>query len=159
MRTWVKVSIVGASLLVLAFVALAGTGAFFVLRHLNVGTATEAAATKDFDAIRARFGARPPLIEVTDVRGRDFKINRPQQPDGRAIKTLHVLTWTQNDGHVFRTEVPVWLMRFSSINILSQLGVAPDRFRLTVQDLERYGPGIIVDFRRPEENRVLLWVE
>jgi hypothetical protein len=159
MRTWVKVSIVGASLAVLAFVALAGTGAFFVLRRLNVSTATEGDVTKDFDAIRSRFGARPPLIEVTDVRGRDFKINRPQQADGRPISTLHVLTWTQEDGQVFRTEVPIWLMRFSSINILSQLGVAPERFRLTVQDIERYGPGVIVDFRRPEENRVLLWVE
>lgn len=159
MRTWVKVSLVGVSLIVLAFVALAGTGAFFVLRHLNVSTATEGVITKDFDEIRSRYGARPPLIEVTDVRGRDFKINRPQQPDGRAIKTLHVMTWTQEDGQVFRTEVPLWLMRFSSINILSQLGVAPDRFRLTVQDIERYGPGIIVDFRRPGHNRVLLWAE
>jgi hypothetical protein len=50
-------------------------------------------------------------------------------------------------------------MRFSSINILSHLGIAPERFSLTVQDLERYGPGIIVDFRHPGVNRVLIWAE
>jgi hypothetical protein len=159
MRTWVKVSLVGVSLVMLGFMALAGTGAYFVLRHLSTSTATEAAVTKDFDAIKTRFGAKPPLIEVADGRGLNFKINRPAQPDGRAVTTLHVLTWTQEDGQVFRTEVPIWLMRFSSINILSQLGVAPERFSLTVKDIERYGPGIVVDFRRPEENRVLLWVE
>ena len=157
MRTWVKVSLVGVSLVVLAFAALAGTSAYFVFRNLELSTKTEAVVTKDFDAIRTRFGARPALIEVTDPRGRDFKINRPAQPDGRAISTLHVLTFTQEDGQVFRTEVPLWLMRFSSINILSQLGVAPERFSLTVKDIERYGPGIVVDFRRPGENRVLIW--
>ena len=159
MRTWVKVSLVGVSLVVLAFAALAGTSAYFVFRHLELATKTEAAVTKDFDAIRTRFGARPALIEVTDPRGRDFKINRPEQPDGRAISTLHVLTFTHEDGQVFRTEIPVWLMRFSSINILSSLGVAPERFSLTVKDIERYGPGVIVDFRRPGENRVLIWAE
>ena len=157
MRTWVKVSLAGVALVVLVFAALAGTGAYYVFRRLELSTATEAAVTKDFDAIKARFGAKPPLIEVTAVR--DFKINRPAQPDGRAVTTLHVMTWTQEDGQVFRTEVPIWLMRFSSINIASQLGIAPERFSLTVKDIQRNGPGIIVDFRRPGHNRVLIWVE
>jgi hypothetical protein len=159
MRTWVKVSLVGVSLVVLAIAALAGTSAYYVFRQLKVSTATEEVVAKDFDAIKSRFAARPALIEVTDPFGRDFKINRPDQPDGRAITAIHVLTWTQEDGQVFRTEVPIWLMRFSSINILSHLGIAPERFSLTVQDLERYGPGIIVDFRHPGVNRVLIWTE
>jgi len=157
MRTWVKVSLAGVALVVLVFAALAGTGAYYVFRRLELSTATEAAVTKDFDAIKARFGAKPALVEVTDVR--DFKINRAAQPDGRPVTTLHVMTWTQEDGQVFRTEVPIWLMRFSSINIASQLGIAPERFSLTVKDIQRNGPGIIVDFRRPGHNRVLIWVE
>jgi len=157
MRTWVKVSLAGVAVVVLCFAALAGTGAYFVIRHLNLSTATEAAVTKDFDAIKSRFGAKPALVEVTDVR--NFKINRPVQPDGRPVTTLHLMTWTQEDGQVFRTEVPIWLMRFSSINIASQLGIAPERFSLTVKDIQRNGPGIIVDFRRPEHNRVLIWAE
>jgi hypothetical protein len=159
MRTWVKVSLVGVSLMVLAFVALAGTSAFFVLRHLNVGTATEETAMKEFEAIRLRFGTRQHLVEVVDANTRNFRINVPAVPSDRPISTLHVFTWNQQDGEVFRTAVPVWLMRFSLINVLSSLGVTPERFRLTVQDLHAYGPGIIVDYRRPEHNRVLLWAE
>ena len=97
--------------MVLAFMAFAGTSTYFVLRRLNLSKATEAVAAKDFDAIRTRFGARPPLIEVTGAGVRDFKINRPEQPDGRPVSTLHVLNWTQDDNQVFRTEVPLWLMR------------------------------------------------
>ena len=58
-----------------------------------------------------------------------------------------------------RTEVPLWLMRFSSVNILSQLGVAPERFRLTVSDIQRYGPGIVVDYGSRGTSRVLVWVD
>ena len=159
MRTWVKVSIVSFGVIVLSFLALSGTGAYFVLRHLNIGTATEAAAMKDFDAIRSKFGARPHLIEIVDAQSRDFKINRPAQPDGRPVNTLHVMTWKQEDEEVFRTEVPLWLMRFSMVNVLSRLGVTPERFRLTVKDLQDFGPGIVADYRKPGENRVLLWVE
>jgi hypothetical protein len=50
-------------------------------------------------------------------------------------------------------------MRFSTLNILSSLGVAPDQFRLTVVEIERYGPGLVVDYRRPAQTHVLIWVE
>jgi hypothetical protein len=50
-------------------------------------------------------------------------------------------------------------MRFSSVNLLSQVGIAPSRYRLTVQDIERYGPGIVVDVRREGQVHVLIWVE
>jgi hypothetical protein len=159
MRTWVKVSIVSFAVVVVAFVALSGTGAYFVLRHLHIGSATETEATKDFDAIRSRFGERPHLIEVVDANARNFKINRPAQPDGRPVSTLHVMTWKKEDEEVFRTEVPIWLMRFSMVNLLSRLGVAPERFRITVDDLQQFGPGIVVDYRKPGENRVLLWLD
>jgi len=159
MRTWVKVSLVSVSLVVLGFIALAGTSAVYVMRHLDFRTANETAATQEFEAIRSRFGERPHLIEVVDAGKSDFRVRRPAQPDGRAISRLHVLTWTEEDGELFRTEVPVWLMRFSMINVASRLGVAPERFRLTVQDLEQFGPGIVIDYRRPGVNRVLLWVE
>ena len=159
MRKWVKVSLVGVSLVILAFVALAGTTAYFALRHLDVGAVNEADITKEFEAIRSRFGARPHLVEVAGGDARNFKINRPAQPDGRPITTLHVLTWTQEDGEKFGTEVPIWLMKFSSINVLSNLGIAPERFSLTVQDLKDFGPGIVVDYRRPGVNRALVWVD
>jgi hypothetical protein len=50
-------------------------------------------------------------------------------------------------------------MRFSSVNILSQLGIAPAKFRLTVNDIERYGPGIVVDYDSPGAFRLLIWVD
>jgi hypothetical protein len=113
----------------------------------------------EFDAIRSRFGTRPPLIEVVNLSAGDFRINRPAQPDGRPVSTFHILTWNADDSELFRTEAPIWLMRFSTINVLSHLGIAPERFRLTVQDIERYGPGVVLDHSRPGRSRALLWVD
>lgn len=36
---------------------------------------------------------------------------------------------------------------------------APAKFRLTVNDIERYGPGIVVDYGSPKASRVLVWVD
>ena len=73
----------------------------------------------------------------------DVRINRLASSDGARVTTLHIVSWKAEDGEIARTEVPLWLMRFSSINMLSHLGVVPSKIRLTVQDVERYGPGIV----------------
>jgi hypothetical protein len=159
-RTWVKVTLTGVALLAAGFLVLSGVGAYFALRHLDTRTATESEALREVDAVRARFGTRPPLVEVA-AGGRltDARVNRLQGTDARPVETIHILTWTSDDGELVRAEVPLWLMRFSSVNILSQLGMAPERLRLTVQDIERYGPGIVVDYGRPGTDRVLVWVD
>lgn len=159
MRTWVKITIAGVVVAFVGIAALGGTAAYFVFRNLDTRTASEADTRRDFDAIRARFVGRPPLIEIINPQTADIRVNRLPHPDGRRVDTIHVLTWNADDGELLRTDVPLWLMRFSSVNILSQLGVAPAKFRLTVEDVRRYGPGIVVDYGRPGRQHVLIWVE
>ena len=143
----------------IAFGVLAGTGAYYFLRHLETGKAGEAETLKQFEGIRARFPERPPLVEIINPQAGDVRVNRLVHPEGRRPTDLHVLTWEAENGQRLETDVPLWLMRFSSLNVLSRLGIAPSRYRLTVQDIIRYGPGIVVDFRRPGQNHVLVWVE
>jgi hypothetical protein len=159
MRTWVKVTIAGVAVVVLGLAALAGMGAYFVLRHVDTRSANAVEAQREFDAVHAKFGARPPLIEVVDLAKADIRINRLTHPDGRRASTMHVLTWNADDDELFRTDAPVWLMRFSTLNVASQLGIAPEKFRLTVEDVQRYGPGIVIDFSRPGKIHALLWVD
>jgi hypothetical protein len=159
MRTWVKATLGGVILIVVAFAALAGTGAYFVLRNMEKRTGSEADAVQAIDAVRARFGPRPPLIEIADPRRGDVRINRPVEPSPAPVDTIHVLNWKSDTGELTRAEIPVWLARFSSVNILSQLGMAPERFRLTVDDIKRYGPGIVVDYGTQGTSRVLVWVD
>ena len=158
MRTWVKVTITGVVVAVLGIAALAGTSGDHFLRHLQTAQATEADTLRQFDALRARFGARPPLVDIVDFKTADVRINRAPHPEGRRATTMHILTWNV-DGDRLESDVPLWLMRFSSVNILSRLGVAPEKFRLTVEDVARYGPGIVAEVRQPGRSDVMIWVE
>ena len=159
MRTWVKVTLGGAALIAVVVVALAGTGAYYVFRHMETHTGGEPEAAQAIDAIKARFGSRPPLIEIVDpVRG-DIRINRAAQASSARVDTIHVINWKSDTRELSRTQVPLWLMRFSTVNVLSQLGIAPEKFRLTVSDIEHYGPGVVVDYGSPGKFRMLLWVE
>ena len=136
-----------------------GTGAYFVLRSMEKRTRSESEAVQAIDAVKARFGTRPPLVEIADPLRADIRIHRPVDASHVHVDTIHMINWKRETGELVRFEVPLWLMRFSSVNVLSQLGVTPERFRLTVNDIERYGPGIVVDYGSSKTFRVLVWVD
>ena len=160
MRKWVKWTLAGFVGVIVLFLIVAGVGGYYVFRHLETGEATEAVTLKEFDAIRARFPERLPLVEIVNPQAGDIRINRLTHPEGREATTLHVLTWNGGEGgEKLQTDVPLWLMRFSSVNILSKLGVTPSKYRLVVHDIEVYGPGIVADYRRPGQSHVLIWAQ
>jgi hypothetical protein len=159
MRTWIKVTVGGAALVALGFLVLAGTAGYYVATSMEKTSATEAAAIREMEGIKARFGARPPLVEIINPRSMDVRVNRLAGTEGAQVQTIHVMNWKAEDGEVMRMEVPLWLMRFSSLNILSQIGLTPEKLRLTVQDVERYGPGVVVDYNQPGASRLLMWVD
>lgn len=159
MRTWVKVTLGGAAILAIALAALGGMGAYFVLRNMEKTERPEADAVKAIELAKARFGTRPPLIEIADPRRAEIRINRPADASSTPVSTVHIINWNSETRELVSTDVPLWLMRFSSVNILSQLGVAPERFRLTVSDIQRYGPGIVIDYGTRGTSRVLVWVD
>lgn len=159
MRTWVKVTIGGVVIGVIALAALMATGAFFVFRHMERRATGEAEAVTEIDLIKARFGTRPALVEITDpVRG-DIRVNRPTEASATPVDTVHILNWKSQTRELMRADAPLWLLRFSTVNIASQLGLAPDRFKLTVGDIQRYGPGIVAEYGLPGKFRILVWVE
>jgi hypothetical protein len=159
MRTWQKATLGGFIVIAVAFAALAGTGAWFVLRNLDKKVLSEADANTEMDALRKRYLPRAPLIEIVDPRTGDIRINREQGRPPSPVSTIHIVNWKSENDELTRIEVPLWLMRFSTINILSRLGVAPAKFQLTVDDIQQYGPGIIADYRSPGALRVLIWVD
>jgi hypothetical protein len=159
MRTWVKATLGGVALIAVVLLALAAMGLYFVVRHMEKRAGSEAEAVQAIDAVKARFGSRPPLVEIIDPQRADIRINRPVEASASRVDTIHVVNWKSDTGELIRTDFPLWLMRFSTVNIASQLGIAPAKFRLTVSDVERYGPGIVVDYGSEGGFRVLVWVD
>ena len=130
MRTWVKGTLAGAAVILAIGLTLAGVGAYYILGHLERRNAGEPETRQAMDAVRARFGTRPPLVEVVDPRRAEIRINRLQDREGRRVATIHIMNWNAEHGELARTEFPLWLMHFSSINLLSQMGIGPAKLRL-----------------------------
>ena len=158
-KTWVWVVIGVIALGIIGIVAMAAAGLWFVRSHVDVRSTTVSAASSDFESVRARFASQKPLIELDD-RG-DFVHANTDRPAGAVRpQTLNVMAFDPDDEKVVRMELPFWLLRLKSGSGSFSMGGEDfdlAKLRLTVEDLERYGPTLILDHKDRKGTRVLVW--
>jgi hypothetical protein len=117
----------------------------------------------EFEQVRARFTEGRPLIEVEGDDMERVRINHPPESAPRQpVKDLNLLVWTPDEDKLVRLSLPLWLLRFnaSGFHVTTREGdVSFERFRLTVEDVERHGPGLVLDHESRDGERVLIWAE
>jgi hypothetical protein len=158
-RTWRAVVGVAAIIVGAIAVLLVGGGAYIIYNHTAAQFVDAAAADAQFDAERARFAGQQPLIEL---RGVDVPVvHRQPSAPRREVTALHVLSYDTRTRKLVRAEIPGWLLRFvsahGSIRLANLEMFDDERDRITLEDLERHGPGLIVDAQG--RSRVLVWSE
>ena len=160
-KTWVWIVVGVAVFCVLALVAVVGGAFFYMSRHIETKAATPASAAREFDAVRSGFAGQRPLIEL-DRNGRFLRANtdRPAPKNAPVPDQLRILAFDPSDGRMVQVSVPFWLLRMKSHNATIDLNGSRmdlEDLRLTIQDLERQGPALIVDHQAPDGDRVLVW--
>ena len=123
-------------------------------------------AGRQLDLIRARFPGQQPLIDVTDEDGRSQAHVSGDATPRRApgsIHAIHVAAFDPRARKLVRFSIPFWLVRLSPGG---QVTIGDDvlkdvkgQTRLTVRDIEAFGPGLLIDETRPDGHRVLVWTE
>ena len=107
-----------------------------------------------------QFEGEVPLIAITGGHG--LEISRREEQSHAKAEALHVLTWDPDDERLVSLSIPFWLLRRmgrGTIN-LSEDGDDPfDDLDLTFEDLEWHGPGVILDYAREGDDRVLVWTQ
>jgi hypothetical protein len=161
-KTWVWVVIGVVAVGILCVIALAAAGIWFVRTHINVQPTTVAAATSDFQTVRDRFATQTPLIELDDHG--NFVHANTDRPNGTTRpEALAIMAFDSRDERVVRMDIPFWLLRLKTrgtrINVGGNGNIDLAKLRLTVEDLERFGPTLIVDHRDADGSRVLVWTE
>ena len=158
-KTWVWV-VVGVVIFgILGIIGMAAAGLWFVKSHVDIRSTTSAEATSDFQTIRARFPNQKPLIEL-DEHGSFLHANTDRPAGTRRPETLNVMAYDPRDDRVVRMDLPFWLLRFKMRGNRIDLGnsnVDFAKLRLTVEDLERFGPTLILDRKDRDGSRVLIW--
>lgn len=160
-RTWVWVVAGIVVVGILCVVALAAAGIYFFSRNINTREASPAMAARQFEEVKTKFSGQRPLIEL-DERGRLLRTNpdRPEQQDVRRPHTLHVLAFEPDENRIVQVNIPFWLLRFKTGNQTIDLNgnrMDLEDLKISVEDLERMGPTLIVDHTMPGGERVLVW--
>jgi hypothetical protein len=74
---------------------------------------------------------------------------------------LHVLVWKASDNQLVNISVPFWVLRLGNqkMDFLNGHDVNFDQLHLSVADLERIGPALVLDYRQTSGERVLIWTQ
>ncbi len=160
-KTWVWVVLGVIVTCVVGVIAVAGAGFYFFTRHIETRTVTPATASREFEEVKAQFVGQKPLVEL-DRHGAFVRSNpeRPAPRNGRVPEELNVMAFDPDDGRVVRLKIPFWLLRLKTgggnIDFNGRRMDLED-LKLSVADLERFGPTLIVDHSGTDGKRVLVW--
>jgi hypothetical protein len=160
-KTWVWVVVGIAAVGVLLVMAGAAAGVYFFASNIDAKKATPAAAASEFDGIRTRFAGQKPLIEL-DNNGNFLRSNtdRPAPENASMPDALHILAYDPDDGGLVNMRVPFWLLRLKVNDTKINFGgnsMNLEDLKLTVEDLERFGPTLVLDQRNDGGDRILVW--
>lgn len=159
-KTWIWVVAAIVVIGIVGVVAMAGVGFYFFTQHFDTKVVSRENAGQEFEDVKVRFAKQKPLIEL-DEHGRFLRANvdRPANPNTKMPDQLCVLAFDPGDRRIVRVTLPFWLLRMKARGTVdfnaSKLDL--EDLKLTVEDLERFGPTLIVDHQGTSGERVLVW--
>jgi hypothetical protein len=148
---------------VLFLFAIVGVGSavWLFMRAVNVASADAKTAERNFDEIRQKFGGVTPVLEIRDDEPTVAR-QPPEQTTGERLTSLRVVAWDDDDERFTQIDVPFWLLRLKKgpIEFSHREEVfGRQRLRLTVEQLERYGPTLVLDHQPRRGGHVIVWTE
>jgi len=166
-KTWISIIVAVVLVCALAGIAVVGGLAYFVFSHMQTEFIASDSAADRFAQARQRFAGQQPLIEMRDDR--IPVVHRPTEamtaertrPDLRALRTL---VYDPHATKLVDVSIPFWLLRMAPsgrLRFLADNGFDfdPERLRLTVDDLDRTGPALLLDHQDRSGVRLLVWTE
>jgi len=159
---WAQVLIgVGIVVVFLGIGAIIAVTAYFS-ENIAVADSTASEAEDEFEKVRQRFKGKPPLVEMKDGEAVATSPAADPAAPRQPLHTLHVLAWDSDEEKLANVSIPWWVLRLKSGPIRFSTyasGLDDDGVRLRPEDIERHGPGIILELTGRRGERVLLWAE
>lgn len=162
-KTWIWIIVITLAVCVVGMLAVAGAGVYFVASHFDTRQASSSEAFQEFDRARAPFKDQKPLFEL-DQRERP-KLTRDLSSLPSVTTTpdyLWILAFDPDrEGRIVKVNLPFWLLRLGRKNIKIDhgRGFDLDRLDINVNDLQRIGPMLLMDYRSTSGERVLVWTK
>ena len=164
-----KTQVVIATIVILGGVGvgLLATAARFIRRHVAAEPASADAAALEIKSQAARFVGLQPLRDIRDGEAPvAHRLSEGGQEPGRNVKAL---ISDVRSRRVVRVDVPLAVLRVAKRRGFRYLGeLTPlladtefeaDRVDLSLGDIDRRGPILLVDHTHTSGARILMWVE
>ena len=156
-----------ATLVVVVGVGLVAVAGYVIYQQFAFQTTTTSAssAEDEFAQVSARFAGQKPLLEIRD--GEPVLNKQRPRPSGKAqpIEALHIMVWQPDERKLVKLDIPFWLLRMTKGRPIRLSGhqdggeTGPVRLNVSAEDLERYGPGLVMDHKDARGDRVLVWAQ
>lgn len=165
--TWASILIASVIIVCILAATAVGGAAYFLYRHVHASFTPTESAEAEFVQARERFAGQQPLIEI-ERRGEPPVLHKEllqgQKASPAKLDALRVLAYDTRAGKLVRISIPFWLLRLApsrNFSVLddNDLDFDTDRLHLTIDDLERRGPGLILDQTDRRGSKVLVWTE
>ena len=164
-KTWVSVLIAAVIVVGILAVSAVGGTAYVIYRHVDTQFVQSEHADQQFAQARARFAGQQPLIELR--KDDEPVLHReviPKTMPAAKLDTMRVLAYDTRANKLVNVSIPMWLLRMAPSNRFSFLkdnGIDfdSDRVHITLDDIERRGPGLILDQVERRGSQVLVWTE
>ena len=156
-KTWIYILVALFVIAGLGAIGLVAGSAYWISRHMSSQLTSTESAEAELDRVRARFAGQQPLVEFSGDSDNPT-VRRLPRPAERTrsgeMQALHARVFDPDDGKFVRADIPFWLIRLGkSFNFIPNTG------SVTLEDLERHGPGLIVNGRSDEGQQVLVWID
>ena len=121
-------------------------------------------ADRAFAAAVARAGGGPPYVDLADGMSVKRELERGVSSD---LAALHVMSWNPDDRKLRQVAFPFWFVRMKttdSVNLGTFAAALTGDWEnldigVTVEDLERLGPALVIDHSQEGGGRIVLWTE
>jgi hypothetical protein len=161
-KKWIPIVVGLAIFVIVVGAGLVGGFAFLVARQVKVQEMTPAAGQEEFDRLRADMAGQKAFIELEGGNIEEVVVHRElETKDTGSVTQLHLRVWIPRERKLVRVDLPFWVLRLTGNNpIRFDAGSRHDiRLRVTPEDVDRRGPGLILDHTTPDGERVLIWTE
>jgi hypothetical protein len=163
-RSIVFAAVIGAVILGMTAV---GIGLWFFLSHHESSPVSKQSAEAEFTQLRSRFSTQRPLIDMSLRQ----PVNSTTEKPVTSLHTVHTVIFDTRGGQrMIHITVPYWFARLfagrdgeftwlGELTFLDDTEFDSETIRLSLDQLERGGPGLIVDYQHPSGGQFILWVE
>ena len=140
----------------------------FVVSHRTSIATTAEIADVEFSRLRVRFGNQPPLLDMSRREAAGVATTTAGAARPRSFHT--VIFDTRGGSRLVRIDVPYWFARrfagrngefkwLGQLTFLDDTEFDPEAIRLSLEEVERRGPGLIADYRHADGGQFISWVD